>query len=274
MESKFKKNILSYTMILFGVVIATLLLAKYFKEKGIKIDSTASTIKDETTATEKSYWDKFIEFFGENNILPTDYDWLTTTTGKFLETYLGNYTNFIIWALLVLAIWWLVFTIFELLTGLKGYRKVEYGISGLLFFLVLLGAFILAITNANKDSETKVTRSSFVELKKFPRAANGLELVVDMGVTQTAQIGLHMTSPRLHGMGKAFWACTEVIKPQVFADSLNFEVTPESRGNYTNKIRLTQKSRDMLIDNGIIDIQVKFTQTLGTPTQSPCKHLK
>ncbi len=271
---EFRKKILGYTMTLFGIVIATILLAKYFKESAIKIDNTAPTIKDGVVIEEKSYWDKFIEFFNENNILPTDYDWLTTPAGKFIETHLGNYTNFIVWTLIALAIWWLVFTIFELVTGLKGNRKIEYGISGWLFFLVLLTAFILTITNVNEDSEAKVGKSSFVDVRKFTRAVDGLKLVVDMGVTQTAQIGLHITNPRIHGDGKAFWACTEVIKPKVYADNLNFEVTPESSGQYTNKIRLTKESRDMLIENEIMDIQVRFTQTLGTPTQSPCKHLK
>ncbi len=233
------------------------------------------------------FWDKIALYFSDTPNLPdsssfnfensffTTWDW---TTFPWVQTHLGGVGDTIIWTLVILAIWWLVSTVLELLFSKKENRKIEYGVSGWLFFILLIGTgayiFVSAIKNADpKASEAKVAKSSFVELKKFPRAVDGLELVVDMGVTQTAQIGLHMTNPRIHGNGKAFWACTEVIKPQVYADSLKFEVTPSTRGQYTNHIRLTKESRDMLIENGIMDIQVKFTQTLGAPKQSPCKHL-
>ena len=220
-------------------------------------------------------WDKFNEHlpnipnlpdfsFNLDNSFFTTWDWATF---PWVHTYLGGIGNILIWILVGLAIFWTI--------GSQIQRNIEYGVSGWLFFLVLLTAIIMALSNSgDKEIKVKVTKSSFVDVRKFTRAVDGLELVVDMGVTQIAQIGLHMTNSRIHGNGKAFWACTEVIKPKVFADSLNFEVTPNTRGQYTNHIRLTEESRDMLIENGIMDIQVKFTQTLGTPTQSPCKHLK
>lgn len=202
--------------------------------------------------------------FNLDNSFFTTWDWATF---PLVQTYFAGYGNILIWAMVGLAIFWTISSLIQ--------RKIEWGFSGTAFVSLLVVAFIIAMVNSgDKEIKAKVAKSSFVDVRKFTRAVDGLELVVDMGVTQIAQIGLHMTNSRIHGNGKAFWACTMVIKPQVFADSLNFEVTPNTRGQYTNHIRLTEESRDMLIENGIMDIQVKFTQTLGTPTQSPCKHLK
>ncbi len=222
-------------------------------------------------------WDKFNEHLPDipnfpnlpdvslnlDNSFFATWDWATFS---WVQEYLGNAGNLIIWTLVGLAIFWIIASLFQ--------RKMDYGITGWLFFIVLLGAFILAITNINKNDEIKVAKSSFVDVRSFPRAAEGLELIINMGVIQIAQIRGHMTNPRTHGEGRAFWSCPEVIKPDAYANNLNFEVTPESRGQYINHIRLTKESSDMLIENGIMDIKVRFTQTLGTPKQSPCKYLK
>lgn len=196
-----------------------------------------------------------------DNSFFTTWDW---TSFSWVQTHLGGAGDTIIWTLVILAIFWIITSLFQ--------RKIEYGISGLLFFILLIGTgayiFVSAITNAN-SSEEKVGKATSVNVR-FTNGHVGTKILArDVNINQIIRVGIHTTHPRIHGEGKALWACPRIVRPSKLPGEVKFKIVA---GNHTNvnDFAITDESQRNLKEYGILWIDVEFTQKVSTPHLDPC----
>ena len=230
------------------------------------------------------FWDKIALYFSDTPNLPdfsfdnensffTTWDW---TTFPWVQTHLGGAGDTIIWTLVILAIWWLVSTVLELLFSKKENRKIEYGVSGWLFFILLIGTgsyvFISAITNSDKDPETKkVEKSSFVSISLVKKEPGYITPPTQMDYRDTIKLSLSSVHVDKYG-GKTIWSCPEVVMPEILSEPIIFEVAG-GKGTYNLEYRITNKGQQYLLNQRVSSVDIIIKRVLSDRNKNPCEFL-
>ncbi len=217
--------------------------------------------------TEPNRWDGYLSYFDTSKI---------NDIFAYPKEVMGEDAFTAVWIIiLILIVSWIIGTIFNYFTrDPKKEPLMKLGTSGglLITLLLFLLLFFLIHQIFFKEDKDKIRSEVSVEINKL---RVGGSVTVPMSLTTVAKVTIDMTKPRQDGIGKSFWACPEVVKPERVTDFVFFEPFKKSQ-SFIHYVRITDISKKHLLDYGTMQVEVKFTKILAgnRPEDNPCPFLK
>ncbi len=250
---------MSQTIILIIVILAVVLI---FRESIKNLFSKKPTSETHEESPESSW-------FNLDNMI--------TKTEEVTKDYIDHDTLVIIVSLAgLLILCWIIGTFYTALTRKDPAKEplFELGTSGGLL-LALIGTMLIILVVHQiffKEDTMKIKPIVDVEVNKL---RVGGWIVVPMSLTTRAKVTIDMPHPRQYGNGKSFWSCPEMVSPERITEPVYFEPLTKKSG-FVNHVRITDESRQLLVNYGVLQIDVRFTKILaGSKAEdNPCKYLK